>query len=680
MNLVFPIAGKGERFGGVFKPFLKIGDITFIEKTLESFIDIHKYNIFFICTEEQCIKYDVQNKLNNILGNILNFTLITIPTQTSGPLQTIREALRICKISGPSIVCDCDHYLDANNIVELTLSGKFDAVIPTYIINKNDYYNWSKIVFDKNNNIIKLVEKNKIEDNYTYKGIIGCIGFKNIENILYCSDEFQFISEYLDDMLKKKYILYSIDIDHILTYGDTDMYNNAINILRSKMTFFCDIDGVLLKHNDHSTNNINNNLIINGFEKLQQLKADGHKIILTTARNKKNKKDLEKLLNNKNIVYDELVMGCNPGSRILINDRKPSKPFSQQAIAYEVQRDLGLANLNLYNLDEEFNTKILSVKSGNSFATTFLLEKDQQKIIRKYIIKNKNNLIHYQKLKRQYQDIYRFNFLSSINIVPKILNERDSFFDYFYDMEYLDGFLNLSLYDHNKQIIILQDILNVLHDNIYSMNQKIDGMNWLHNFLNNKIYSKLIKYQKIDSIFDYLINSKNIHINGKKYFGLRKIFDLLDFKIFAPNYISPIHGDMTLENIMYDGLHGWRLIDMDGSDIFDYAAQDLGKIYQSILTNYQEWKNLNLSINYSDNNITCNDTFFKYHINDMLYTINSIWNSILNTKHTHSIGVFYMSCYFIRFVSFRMQISLEHGYFAILMAIVWLTKIIEKEL
>jgi hypothetical protein len=680
MNLIFPIAGKGERFGGVFKPFLKIGDLTFIEKTIESFPDTYHYNIFFICTEEQAIKYDVQNELNKIFINTLDFTLITIPSQTSGPLQTIKEALKIHKISGPSIVCDCDHYFDAAEVVKLTLSEKFDAVIPTYIINQNDYYNWSKIVFDKNNNIIKLIEKNQITDDYIYKGIIGCIGFKNIENILYCSDKLNFISEYLDDIFHKNHILYSIDIYSILTYGDINMYNNAINTLRSKMTFFCDIDGVLLKHNNHSTNSINNNFTIDGFQKLQQLKIDGHKIILTTARNKKNKKDLEKLLKSKNIIYDELVMGCNPGSRILINDRKPSKPFSQQAFAYEVQRDLGLADLSLYNLDEEFNTKILGVMDGNSFAKTFLLEKDKQKIIRKYIIKNKNNLIHYQKLKRQCQDIHRFNALSSNNIVPKIISERDSFFDYFYDMEYLDGFLNLSLYDNNKQITILKDILHIFDQDIYSMNKKIDGINWLNNFLTNKIYSKLLKYEKIDSVFDYLINSNNIYINGKKYFGLRKIFDLLDFNIFSPSYISPIHGDMTLENIMYDGFHGWRLIDMDGSDIFDYAAQDLGKLYQSVLTNYQEWKNLNLSINYFDNNIVCNDTFFKYNPNNIVYSINNIWASILNTQHAHSIGVFYMSCYFIRFVSFRMQIGIEHGYFAIIMAIVWLTKIIEKEL
>ena len=37
INLIFPVAGKAERFGGTFKPFLYIGDKTFIETTYEPF-------------------------------------------------------------------------------------------------------------------------------------------------------------------------------------------------------------------------------------------------------------------------------------------------------------------------------------------------------------------------------------------------------------------------------------------------------------------------------------------------------------------------------------------------------------------------------------------------------------------------------------------------------------------
>mgnify|MGYP003125675168 CR=1 FL=1 len=37
INLIFPVAGEGSRFGGVFKPFLKIGDKHFIEVTYEPF-------------------------------------------------------------------------------------------------------------------------------------------------------------------------------------------------------------------------------------------------------------------------------------------------------------------------------------------------------------------------------------------------------------------------------------------------------------------------------------------------------------------------------------------------------------------------------------------------------------------------------------------------------------------
>tara|TARA_R110000796_G_scaffold240591_1_gene361740 strand:+ start:9375 stop:9521 length:147 start_codon:yes stop_codon:yes gene_type:complete len=35
VTVVFPCAGEVARFGYTFKPFLKLGDLTFIEKTVE---------------------------------------------------------------------------------------------------------------------------------------------------------------------------------------------------------------------------------------------------------------------------------------------------------------------------------------------------------------------------------------------------------------------------------------------------------------------------------------------------------------------------------------------------------------------------------------------------------------------------------------------------------------------
>ena len=36
ITVVFPCGGRAERFGNTFKPFLRIGDLTFIEKAYET--------------------------------------------------------------------------------------------------------------------------------------------------------------------------------------------------------------------------------------------------------------------------------------------------------------------------------------------------------------------------------------------------------------------------------------------------------------------------------------------------------------------------------------------------------------------------------------------------------------------------------------------------------------------
>ena len=82
---------------------------------------------------------------------------------------------------------------------------------------------------------------------------------------------------------------------------------------------------------------------------------------------------------------------------------------------------------------------------------------------------------------------------------------------------------------------------------------------------------------------DYLINSNQVIINNKKYNGLRHTFDKININNYCSKYIHPIHGDLTLENILYNqSENDVKLIDMEGSRYVDSCLFDLGKIFQSI--------------------------------------------------------------------------------------------------
>ena len=163
--------------------------------------------------------------------------------------------------------------------------------------------------------------------------------------------------------------------------------------------------------------------------------------------------------------------------------------------------------------------------------------------------------------------------------------------------------------------------------------------------------------------------------------GLNKILTSLDKHAIKPAHIRPVHGDFTFENIMWNG-ESIKLIDMDGSDLFDAAELDLGKMCQSVFSRFNEWKNLdNIISTIHSNTILCNGDYFHLIETPICKDVIEKWSLILNESHDNVTrkGIFYMCMYFIRFVPFRMKVSEKHGIFALVMAIVWLSKLLKDK-
>ena len=145
-----------------------------------------------------------------------------------------------------------------------------------------------------------------------------------------------YVSDVCRNILKTEENLTFSTINNAYFFGDNEMLKACVNKRRNECSIFFDIDGVLVKHSDHSSNNINDNLpLIDNVSILKELKSKNHKIILTTARSEKYRDGLKALLEQLEIPYDRLICGLASGPRILVNDRKPSKPFTTQANAIE---------------------------------------------------------------------------------------------------------------------------------------------------------------------------------------------------------------------------------------------------------------------------------------------------------------------------------------------------------
>jgi len=170
-------------------------------------------------------------------------------------------------------------------------------------------------------------------------------------------------------------------------------------------------------------------------------------------------------------------------------------------------------------------------------------------------------------------------------------------------MEYLEGYRELSHFSNDIIQNVILRMLDTLNSDIYCYSKKINGKEWLTQFIKEKIITKYEYLENINRSFYKILNSESIIINGKEIPGLKKLFSTLNSTELYPTNVSPIHGDLTLENILYNSkLDTFKLIDMAGSRYVDIKEMDYAKLLQSLLAKYEIWINMtDIKIEESDN-------------------------------------------------------------------------------
>ena len=657
-NILFPMAGEASRFGYVFKPFKKISDLTFIEL---AFVYFKKYinfidTVYFVVTKEQFIKNKVKFNLNNFFSNI-NFEIIILQKKTNSQKETICNAISLKNLKGNFFICDCDHSIDISPMITFLKNNDPDILVPFYPIEKDDK-NFDKIKINIKNNFY-FHNKNTISN----KGIIGCHYIKNIEKIVN-NNNFDSLLDFFQKNIKILNIKI-IQIENANFFGTQEILNELIKKKKEQITVFCDLDGTIINHEANGTYD-NKELLLDGVKnKLNLLKKKG-KIVITTARNKKDM--IEKILKRLKIPYDEIIVGLNSGPRLLINDIKPSMPFNIMAKSYNIIRNTGMNFLNFDNLIN--HDKIVQKFKGGSFSKTLLVNTNNNYVVRKIIYKNRENMIHYEKLKLQKFNINRFNCYLE-NLCPKILNEEDNDYYYYFDIEYLEKY---SIF-HNlpNKLKYFDKLFIILSENIYDMKKINKNKYWLDNFIKNKINIK--KYENLSPNIKKILNMENITINGINCNGFKKIFSR-SYQEFNPEFLAPIHGDLTLENIMINTENeDIKLIDIDGCNFIDAIELDIGKIFQSTVSKYEIWScdNPIININYENNIINTKEyTKINEHSDNLKYY--SKWLNILNKnnlKDLNKVGIFYMILHLCRMIPYRFNSSENQAIYAIKEVIYW---------
>lgn len=223
MNIIFPMAGEGSRFGYVFKPFINILNETFIQRALNPF---KKYDntYYFVFLDIQEETHKVSEKLDIMFGDLIHKNII-LHTKTRGAAETLIEALEIENITGETIVCDCDHSLSVDFIFNQT--EKCDILFPLWNLDNENIKDWGiAVVVD--NKIIDIAEKKIPEKAGINYGVMGCHYFRDISIFKkYYSDEIC-----MTDFIKKYIGILNIRgelIDNVEFFGNPEKLNKILN-------------------------------------------------------------------------------------------------------------------------------------------------------------------------------------------------------------------------------------------------------------------------------------------------------------------------------------------------------------------------------------------------------------------------------------------------------------------
>ena len=162
-------------------------------------------------------------------------------------------------------------------------------------------------------------------------------------------------------------------------------------------------------------------------------------------------------------------------------------------------------------------------------------------------------------------------------------------------------------------------------------------------------------------------------INDIEIKGVAVTLSEINMNEHVPEYASPIHGDLTLENILYNLSTGdTKLIDPAGSRYMDAYELDIGKIMQSIVSKYETWGEYIDLIKMDGTSIYVPEGLLDLHkdvVSEILMCITCKPDKLFGK------GLFYLATHLIRLIPFMIHKSKEKSLFALTLAAYYLYKL-----
>lgn len=649
MKILTLAAGLGTRVQGTSylpKAIHEIHAKKLIQLSLASYHSLRarehvkQSDLSFAISKSDEEKFGMREILIQIFGSEIE--IIVIDGITRGPAETAYLAITklaqdgLLDLDEALIINDCDHSFVKKDFLRVITEFQESHENSFLILatDKNISDNQWCVPELHGNQVVRLHEKAIAGIDTNLDNSVGTVGsyiFKRAKDYISNFSQWTskdvtselFVSGVLNQMIENGHGGNMSKIDVFVPLGTREQIEAREEYVTSTQgftepgTIFLDLDGTLIEHDPGiygKYGKYNSTLKILNAESLSLLNSlwhQGHTVVLTTARPENQRPVLERQLQVLGMKFDQIICGLNGGPRLVVNDTKPSLPGMQTAYAANINRNQGLLNGALTQLNKAMNIKIDKVFSGESGEITYLYEDSSELFVRKVSqdSQNSKDILKYQ------VDWFRKVGEFLPQNVPTVVNysSQESDTKHFYDARYIpslkpvgEGLLDNSYEEMTERLENVLGLLSIINTKFKENNET--DLTFLKQIFKDKA---LPGYSKASDILasDQLGKFVGFKVNGIEISNILADLEILiteneDFwdELLSSEKSLPtlIHGDATLSNLVINEENVIFLLDPIGTRVrpdfvfyghlgrtdtlFDYS-----RIRLSLVDEYERW-------------------------------------------------------------------------------------------
>ncbi len=237
-------------------------------------------------------------------------------------------------------------------------------------------------------------------------------------------------------------------------------------------------------------------------------------------------------------------------------------------------------------LDGKF--KLIKSFRGGSNAHTMLVWQDEELRVKKITLPQFTT-----KLKDQAEWLVERKKLPNL---PRVVQQATTDQYYYFDLAYEEDFFPFFDFIHSRtdaeNYTVVQKTIDFMNKEIYQPTPGNNSLTKLTNYIDSKVLTKVSDTAALSGAINNLLTYPVLKVNGTSYTNLLNIVTKIKdskkiMKELSEYDESPIHGDLTVDNLIVSNKGDFMVIDPNNENQVSSPVVDFGKLYQSLHSGYE---------------------------------------------------------------------------------------------